>query len=101
MTPLVDVMALEESCTAAAVRQQWIENSHSRIPVYNDRVDNITGIMYVYDLLKVLPLISRRFALVRHGGLRLFRRQGLAGTVVTVLVVLLTLTRAPSQHSSG
>jgi len=61
MTPLVDVMALEESCTAAAVRQLWVENSHSRIPVYNDRVDNITGIMYVYDLLKVQPPTSRRF----------------------------------------
>jgi CBS domain containing-hemolysin-like protein len=53
MTPLVDVIALEESCTAAEVRELWVAHSHSRIPVYNDRVDNITGIMYVYDLLKV------------------------------------------------
>jgi CBS domain containing-hemolysin-like protein len=51
MIPLVDVVALEETCTVeeaiASVRQE----NYSRYPVYRDRVDNIVGILYSFDLL--------------------------------------------------
>ena len=49
--PLVDVVALEETCgveeAIASVRQE----NYSRYPVYRDRVDNIIGILYSFDLL--------------------------------------------------
>ena len=51
MIPLVDVVALEETCTVeeaiASVRQE----NYSRYPVYRDRVDNVVGILYSLDLL--------------------------------------------------
>jgi CBS domain containing-hemolysin-like protein len=51
MIPLVDVVALEETCSVeeaiASVRQE----NFSRYPVYRDRVDNIVGILYSFDLL--------------------------------------------------
>ena len=51
MIPLVDVVALEETCSVeeaiASVRQE----NYSRYPVYRDRVDNIVGILYSPDLL--------------------------------------------------
>jgi putative hemolysin len=51
MIPLVDVVALEETCSVeeaiASVRQE----NYSRYPVYRDRVDNIVGILYSFDLL--------------------------------------------------
>jgi len=51
MIPLVDVVALEETCTVeeaiASVRQE----NYSRYPVYRDRVDNVVGILYYLDLL--------------------------------------------------
>ena len=51
MIHLVDVVALEETCTVeeaiASVRQE----NYSRYPVYRDRVDNVVGILYSLDLL--------------------------------------------------
>jgi CBS domain containing-hemolysin-like protein len=51
MIPLVDVVALEETCTVeeaiASVRQE----NYSRYPVYRDRVDNVVGTLYSLDLL--------------------------------------------------
>lgn len=53
MVPLVDVIALEEGTTISTALPLIIEHGHSRIPVYRDRIDNIVGLLYVFDLLDV------------------------------------------------
>ncbi len=53
MVPLVDVIALEEHTTISTALPQITEHGHSRIPVYRDRIDNIVGLLYVFDLLDV------------------------------------------------
>jgi len=51
MTPLVDVVAVATSDTLLDMRNLWKEHQFSRVPVYEERVDNIVGVMYCYDLL--------------------------------------------------
>ncbi len=51
MTPRPDIVALEASTNMAAVVQLLIEEGHSRIPVYEENLDNIVGVLLVKDLL--------------------------------------------------
>ena len=39
-----------------------IEEGHSRIPVYEETIDEIVGILYAKDLLPFLKAIGRRAA---------------------------------------
>ena len=54
MIPRTDMIALEVSDTLAEAVRLFIEEGHSRIPVYEERPDNIVGILYVKDTLKNL-----------------------------------------------
>lgn len=51
MIPLVDVVALEETCTVEEAIASLRQENYSRYPVYRDRVDNVVGILYSLDLL--------------------------------------------------
>ena len=51
MIPLVRVDALERRSTLRDVRGLIAEKSHSRIPIFSDRVDNITGILNSFYVL--------------------------------------------------
>ncbi|MCM5661940.1 gliding motility-associated protein GldE [Galbibacter mesophilus] len=51
MQPRIDVFALNEEMPFAAVVKEIIKNGYSRIPVFKDNMDNVTGVLYVKDLL--------------------------------------------------
>lgn len=51
--PLVDVFALEEHTPIVDALASIVERGHSRVPVYRDRVDNIIGMLDVFDVLEV------------------------------------------------
>jgi putative hemolysin len=51
MRPRLQIVAIEASATVADARNLIIESKYSRIPVYNEHLDNIEGIVYVRDLL--------------------------------------------------
>ena len=51
MTSRQDVVDLDITSTFADVLKCIVENNYSRIPVYQDSVDNIRGILYIKDLL--------------------------------------------------
>ena len=51
MTPRVDIVAVDEEATPEDVLAIAEEKGLSRIPVYRETIDNITGIAYVNDLL--------------------------------------------------
>ncbi len=51
MIPLVKVDALEKKSTLRDVKRLIAEKSHSRIPIFSDRVDNITGILNSFYVL--------------------------------------------------
>ena len=51
MKPRIDVVALEQGASFAEVRETVVRSGFSRIPVYNEDLDDIKGILYVKDLL--------------------------------------------------
>lgn len=51
MTPLVDVVAIDASATLVDFHSLWVTHQYSRVPVFEQRVDNIVGIAYAMDLL--------------------------------------------------
>lgn len=51
MVPLIDVVAVPVTATVAEVVDTIRDSHHSRIPVYEDRIDNIVGIVRAPDLV--------------------------------------------------
>ncbi|MFN4181608.1 MAG: hemolysin family protein [bacterium] len=52
MTPRVDMVALPEDTTLRKVVDVMVKTGHSRIPIYEENPDSITGIIYAKDVLK-------------------------------------------------
>lgn len=51
MKPRMDIFALNEESSYKDIMPDIIANGYSRIPVYKDNIDTITGVLYVKDLL--------------------------------------------------
>ncbi len=51
MTPRVELIALEQDTPWSEVIDRFRSSSHSRLPVYRDRIDEVIGVLYVKDLL--------------------------------------------------
>lgn len=51
MVPRVDMIAVEADRPIEAVLEVVRKHGHSRIPVFDDNLDNIVGVVYVKDLL--------------------------------------------------
>ncbi len=51
MRPRMDIFALNEEATFKEIMPEIISEGFSRIPVYKDSIDTITGILYAKDLL--------------------------------------------------
>lgn len=51
MRPRIDIFALNSEATYKEILPEIIENGYSRIPVYEESVDKVVGILYVKDLL--------------------------------------------------
>ena len=54
MVPRIDITALAEDAPLDQVIDTIVSAGHSRIPVYQDSIDNIVGILYAKDLIPVL-----------------------------------------------
>jgi CBS domain containing-hemolysin-like protein len=54
MTPRVDVVAMEDTVSFEAAIRIFNETGFSRIPVYHDQIDNITGILNVKDVFSAM-----------------------------------------------
>ena len=54
MTPRPEIFALEVGATLETVKAKIAESGHSRIPVYQGTIDQIAGVLYARDLLKLL-----------------------------------------------
>jgi magnesium and cobalt exporter, CNNM family len=52
MVPRVDVAAAESTDSIADVIRMIIERGYSRIPIYEESIDNIVGMVYAKDLLR-------------------------------------------------
>ncbi len=63
MIPRVDIVALDVESTFEEALQLVISEQHSRIPVYEETIDNIVGILYAKDLLPLLQSGQRDCAI--------------------------------------
>jgi putative hemolysin len=54
MVPRIDIVAAPDNSTVRDVLDRIVESGHSRIPIYDGSIDNITGVIYAKDLLKFL-----------------------------------------------
>ncbi len=55
MVPLSEVTALPEDSPLSEAALEVADKQHSRMPVYRSRVDDIVGIVHVFDLLQAAP----------------------------------------------
>ena len=51
MVPLVDIVAVEKGTDVKTILKVASESGFSRIPVYEDRIDNIIGIVHLLDII--------------------------------------------------
>ena len=51
MRPRIDIFALESSLKFEAIIPKIVAHGYSRIPVYEDSIDSVSGILYAKDLL--------------------------------------------------
>lgn len=56
MVPRVDITAVEQSGTLADLLTTIREAGHSRVPIYDESLDTIRGIVYAKDLLQLLEI---------------------------------------------
>ncbi|HOO33628.1 MAG TPA: hemolysin family protein [Thermotogota bacterium] len=54
MIPRVDMVAIEDKVKLCEALTYVTEEGYSRFPVYTDTVDNIVGILYAKDIIKVI-----------------------------------------------
>ena len=52
MVPRPDVVAVEDSAETGAVLERAIEAGYSRIPVFNESLDDVIGIAFTKDLIR-------------------------------------------------
>lgn len=54
MTPRTDIVWVEKDTTMGDFLTIYLENSHSRFPVFDDTVDNVIGMLWIKDVLRAL-----------------------------------------------
>jgi putative hemolysin len=56
LIPLVRVEAIEQGATIREALERFRKHRHSRMPVYQERIDNIVGVLEVSDLFHVTDI---------------------------------------------
>lgn len=56
MVPRIDIVAVREDASVDMALERVLKAGHSRLPVYEDSIDHIIGLLYAKDLL---PLLRR------------------------------------------
>ena len=54
MVPRIDIVALPATATLPETIDRIVEQGHSRLPVYEETIDEVVGILYAKDLLPFL-----------------------------------------------
>lgn len=58
MVPRTEIVAVEKSASVDELKKSFIESGYSKIPVYQDTIDDITGVVFAYDLFSNPETIS-------------------------------------------
>ena len=63
MTPRVDIFAWEDSLTLDEIASQFGTVPYSRVPVYDESIDDVTGVLYLRDAYQALIAGQRETSL--------------------------------------
>ena len=66
MTPRTDITAVEVNTDLQTILNTIATAGHTRVPVYEERIDNIVGLVYAKDLLAEIGKESEAFVLREH-----------------------------------
>jgi CBS domain containing-hemolysin-like protein len=55
MTPRTELVAIPEEAGYDEITQAFLQSGYSRLPVYRGTIDEIVGMVHVFDLLKIKP----------------------------------------------
>ncbi len=50
MVPRTEMVAIDQNATIDEIQKTFIASGYSKIPVYQDNIDDITGVVFAYDL---------------------------------------------------
>jgi len=64
MVPRIDMVAAKKDITIDELIKLFEEEGHSRVPIYDGRVDNIIGVIYAKDLLTALAKKGKEHCVV-------------------------------------
>jgi len=95
MTPRPDIVALSEAMTLHEALDQALEHEFSRYPVYRERLDEIVGIFYIKDALRLMQQGSDEVA---ETPLRKLLRDPLFVPETTSTAQLLRRVQTGNQH---
>lgn len=65
MVPRIEIISIEVGTSFAEVRQIAADSGYSRLPLYQDDIDNIKGIIFLKDLFNAGPIDEAGFDLVK------------------------------------
>ena len=54
MTPRIDMVCAPVEASLEALAERFIESGHSRIPLYEDSIDHVVGVLHIRDVLRAL-----------------------------------------------
>lgn len=63
MVPRIDVFAIPHDAGADTLVQLFVEEGHTRVPVYQETLDRVVGIVHVKD---VMPLLANPELIILH-----------------------------------
>jgi CBS domain containing-hemolysin-like protein len=58
MVPRAEIVAIQESATQQELMQRFADANHSRLPVYRETLDDLTGMIHIKDFLNGLVKTS-------------------------------------------
>ncbi|HBL31983.1 MAG TPA: hypothetical protein DD490_34605 [Acidobacteria bacterium] len=56
MTPRIDMVCAPVESHLEALADRFVESGHSRIPLYEDSIDHVVGVLHIRDVLRSLRL---------------------------------------------
>ncbi|HEX2224610.1 MAG TPA: hemolysin family protein [Thermoanaerobaculia bacterium] len=54
MTPRIDIICAPVTATIDELADRFVESGHSRLPLYQESIDNIVGVLHIRDVLRAL-----------------------------------------------
>jgi CBS domain containing-hemolysin-like protein len=59
MVPRTEIVAIDRNATIEELKKAFIESGYSKVPVYQDTIDDIIGVVFAYDLFSNPKSISQ------------------------------------------